>query len=62
MTDSYINKIIRDEIDSIDASDSEKELIYNLLNIERHLSNTGKTNYMKDYKKVVEKAAGVGYK
>ena len=61
MTDSYINKIIRDEIDNAVTSDSEKDLIYNLLNIERHLSNTGKMSYMKDYRKAVEKAAGVGY-
>lgn len=62
MTDSFINKIISDEIDNIDALDSEKNLIYHLLNIERHLSNTGRTNYKKDYRKAVEDAAGAGYK
>lgn len=62
MTDSYINKIISDEIDNIVALDSEKNIIYHLLNIERHLSNTGKTNYMKDYRRAVEDAAGSGYK
>lgn len=62
MTDLFINKIIRDEIDHIDASDSEKNLIYSLLDIERRLSNMGKTKYMKDYRRAVEDAAGVGYK
>ena len=61
MTDSFINKIIRDEIDNMDATDSDKDIIYALLNIERHLASTGKTSYMKDYKKAVEDAAGGGY-
>lgn len=62
MTDSFINKIIRDEIDNMDAlDDSDRNIIYTLLNIERHLSSTGKTSYMKDYKKAVEDAAGAGY-
>ena len=61
MTDSFINKIIRDEIDNMAASDSEKAVIYTLLDIERRLSSSGKTSYMKDYKKAVEDAAGVGY-
>ena len=62
MTDSFINKIIRDEIDKINTSDSEKNLIYKLLDIERSLSNTGTTQYMKDYKRAVESAAGARYK
>jgi len=61
MTD-YINRIISDEIDKINASDSEKKLIYQLLNIERSLSHTGKTKYMKYYRKMVEDAAGAEYK
>ena len=61
MTD-FIKKIIRDEIEKIDASDSEKSLIYKLLNIERRLVNTGTSQYMKDYRRAVEDAAGAGYK
>ena len=62
MTDLFINKVIRDEIDNIDATDSEKDLIYQLLDIERRLSNNNKTQYMKDYRKAVENAAGAGYR
>ena len=61
MTDSFLNKIIRDEIDNMDVSDSDKNIIYALLDIERYLSSKGKTSYMKDYKKAVEGAAGAGY-
>ena len=63
MTDSFINKIIRDEIDNMNAlDDSDKNIIYALLDIERYLSSTGKTSYMKDYKKAMEDAAGAGYR
>ncbi len=58
MTDSFINKIIRDEIDNIDASDSERNLIYRLLDFERRLANMGKTRYMEDYRRAMENAAG----
>ena len=59
---AYINRIISDEIDKINASDFEKKLIYQLLDIERSLSHTGKIKYMKDYRKIVEDAAGAEYK
>lgn len=62
MTSNWINKIIRDEIDNINASDSEINLIHELLNIEKWLLNNNKTQYMKEYKKAVENAAGVRYK
>lgn len=62
MTDSFINKIVRDEIDNIDASDSERDLIYKLLDFERRLANMGKTRYMGDYRRAVENAAGAEYR
>lgn len=62
MTDSFINKIVRDEIDNINASDSERDLIYKLLDFERRLANMGKTRYMEDYRRAVENAAGAEYR
>ena len=51
MKNSFINKIVRDEIDNIDALDSERDLIYKLLDFERRLANLGKTRYMEDYRR-----------
>lgn len=62
MRDSFINKIVRDEIDNIDALDSERDLIYKLLDFERRLANLGKTRYMEDYRRAVEHAAGAEYR
>lgn len=62
MTDFFINKIIRDEIDSTDASDSERDLIYKLLDFERRLANMGKTRYMEYYRREVKNATGDEYR
>ena len=58
----YINRVISNEIDNINAPDLERDLIYKLLNIERRLSNTGKIKYMEDYRRALEDASGAGHK
>ena len=49
IADQRINKLITDEIEMINMSYAEKDLIYSLLGFEMMRSNKGKIEYQKEY-------------